>query len=837
MEQGLPMYNGAVPQAAQQRFVGMPSLPKVQGMGEVFDRAVNAGLDIAEKYSRVHDFGEQQRAEHEYRLNELEMQKGLEKGLTARWGTKDSFFNEDGSRNEDNIAAFTGKWQEANERIAKSFWLRDTAMRDNALMSERNDDLAAKVELQTMQAEIGNKRRAFEANYALAVEQGDHTGALFALEGAVQNGHILPAEAQRRKLQLRRKTLKDAAAVGGSVVVNGQEYSGASAGLAVVRAKEGGVEVQGSKAEGQSGGDLTLDEERMAAAGLVNDEGLPLTLQAGRLSEVEAAAAEGQEDEEEIKLQGEGLRTLGKAGEMPVVGQEDGVAARSMTLSEAKLGAVSGGDVAAAREDSVLLPAGDVADLRLREEQRQWTLLPERDVQSFFDAMNDAVRVKDVLREDGGVDLYCESYAPDVVQRVVARANAAGELTAEDAGEMVTVIALDAVHADAGATVDSMLKMFDGAGVYEALGDGDAEVGKVRAAALVRECKERMEAGTNKLGMAAIERMVNARVDEVYRASGRDLARLNPRMKRADGVYESWNARDTDARWHELKHLYLGLRKEFNPGLEDGLSHDEIMDEFDENAQEFYNWYVDGVGKERNAEYKAALKDWYMGQVGMKLADAYAGGGRYADGSGGYAADVTIAREVLKQGVPQVLNADVLAKQREEKQKADENRAAVMRKEAEQQYAKLKGLKEGRSMAKQREEKAKKAAAEKATREEEKRRKAEEKKAQQLEQRKLEVLRARPRRAAWEWDGEQAADGESPACSLPRAEWDALVEELGYDGSTNVYVRLGSRKVLVTGYHEGTGLRLNTPAAMLLQDKKKKVLHVSGELGFSYSFK
>ena len=85
----------------------------------------------------------------------------------------------------------------------------------------------------------------------------------------------------------------------------------------------------------------------------------------------------------------------------------------------------------------------------------------------------------------------------------------------------------------------------------------------------------------------------------------------------------------------------------------------------------------------------------------------------------------------------------------------------------------------------------------------------------------------------------QAADGEAPACSLPRAEWDALVEELGYDGSTNVYVQLGSRKVLVTGFHDGAAVRLNTPAAMLLQAKKKKddALRTYGDLGYSYSFK
>ena len=656
--------------------------------------------------------------------------------------------------------------------------------------------------------------------YDLAVAEGRIGDAMGLVDRGAEMGLFTVNRGKVMKVGLRGKGLRAAGAAGEPVKVNGKVYTGASAGLAVARAKEGYEDVQGAKDKVQG----------------AEDKG-PLPSEVVTPSDSSVAAGLRSSDLP-VAIASEGLSTLGPNGELPVVGQQDGAAAQFMTLNEEQLASVSAGDVAQVAKMNEFLEPG-VEPEALSEERKLWTLLPVDDVRTFCGMMDDSLSVLEVAGADGGVGYEVKAYAPDVMQRVVARANAAGELTAADAGEMVTVIALDAVHADAGASVESLLKMFEGAGVYEALGEGDAEVGKVRAAAMVRDVHERMQHGTNKLGMEAIERMVQARVEEVYRASGRDLARLNPRMKKEDGVYEAWDARDTDARWHELKHLYLGLRKEFNPGLEDGLSHDDIMDEFDEHAQEFYNWYAAGVGKERNDEYKAALKDWYTGQVSMKLADAYTGGGMYKDGSGGYAADVAVAREVLKEVPPEVLNADVLAKQREVQQKEDEERAENMRKVAAEQYAKLKGLKEGRSMVKQREEKAKKAAEDKAAREEEKRRKAEEKKAQQLEQRKLAVKRARPRRAAWEWDGVQAADGEAAACSLPKAEWDALVEELGYDGSTNVYVQFGSRKVLVTGFHDGDTVRLNTPAAMLLQEKKKKgdTLRTYGELGYSYSFK
>lgn len=803
----LPLYNGAVRQGAQQQFARVQA-PHVENMGGMVDSALQQLGTEADKVIKLHDFGVQQDVEAKQRENDIEAEKEFMRRSALPWGDEDSFYLADGRVNDDSVKRYIAEQQQKNVLVEGNYWGGEAKLEHAARVSDVNGRLAQKVTLGLAAQENANRRRAFEANYELAVERGDMPGALRALADAERAGQLLPAEVAKRKLQLHKKQLKDIGAAGGSVVVNGQEYSGASAGLAVARAKAGRAVVGVTKDEEQS-------EVGVASA---------------------AAPAELQRDEVVAETEGSEGLTLGADGSVPVIGQ-DAAAAESVTLDEERMSRVSAGEVNefAAGYANELVEGRPESGREKSEEERSWTLLPQRDVRDFFDSMNDSVRVKQVLRGDGGLDLFCESYAPDVVQRVVARANAVGELTAADAGEMVTVIAIDAVHANAGASVESLLKMFEGAGVYEALGDGDEAVGKVRAAALVNECKERMEKGTNKLGMDAIVRMVAARVDEVYRASGRDVGRLNPRLEKK----QKWVDRE-DRRWHELKHLYLGLRKEFNPALQDGLSHEKLMKEFEGNAQEFYDWYAgrDGIGTQRNAEYKAALKDWYTGQVSMRLADAYVGGGRFKDGSGGFAADVAVAREVLKEVPPEVLNADVLAKQREVQQKEDEERAENMRKVAAEQYAKLKGLKEERSTKKAVEEKAKKKAEEKAAREEEKRLKAEEKKAQQLEQRKLAVKRARPRRAVWEWDGVQAADGEAPACSLPKTEWNALVEELGYDGATNVYVQLGSRKVLVTGYHEGDTVRLNTPAAMLLQDKKKDAaLRTYGDLGYSYSFK
>lgn len=280
------MYNGEVQQVARQQFAQVPQLPKVQGMGEVFDRALNAGLNTLDKYSRIHDFGEQQRVEHEYRLNDLAMRKAMENGLTAKWGTKESFFNEDGSRNEDNIAAFTHKWQEANMGISKSLWRQDFIERDMSLLSERNDDLAATVDLRTSEAQLANQRRAFEANYALAVEQGDYAAAVNALQGAVDCGRLLPAEAKARNLQILRKMekgrLADARARGPKGAA--ETIAALLAELGAEGAHAGVVGVPGGAegARAAQGEDLTLDDGLVAEA-LDNGGGDALTLDGQRM--------------------------------------------------------------------------------------------------------------------------------------------------------------------------------------------------------------------------------------------------------------------------------------------------------------------------------------------------------------------------------------------------------------------------------------------------------------------------------------------------------------------------------------------------------------------------
>ncbi|MBQ7022134.1 MAG: hypothetical protein IJN29_01035 [Akkermansia sp.] len=204
MQEGLPLYNGALPVAAQQKLVGVPQLPQGQLMGAAFDAAVDDGLRIVDTYTRLHDFAEEQRVEHQLRLNDRKMQEELFRAQNARWGSKGSFFNADGSVNEDNVAAFCSRWRDANDGIERTFLRRDNAIRDAGRMSRQNDDLTTRVELWTMKQALANGRKAFEANYGEAMASGDHAGAARAVAGAVASGHISEAEGRLRLTRARQ---------------------------------------------------------------------------------------------------------------------------------------------------------------------------------------------------------------------------------------------------------------------------------------------------------------------------------------------------------------------------------------------------------------------------------------------------------------------------------------------------------------------------------------------------------------------------------------------------------------------------------------------------------
>ncbi len=756
MSRELPMYEGARREAAQVQVVDSVRLPRVQGMGEVFDRAVDAGLRAAHSYGKLHDFGVRQRVEHELRMNQDEMDEEFQRGMEARWGAEGSFYNADGSRNEDALAAFKEKWRERNEGIGRRYLLRESALEDAGDMMAVNDAMSRRVDAATLEGEFSNRRRVFNDNFELALKQDDYEGASAAVRGAVEAGQITEAKGRSMLLDIGRRRLRGGGGgygSGRSVNVGGEEFSGLSAALA-------------------------MEEARGRARGVA----VP---QHGRYAESGAERGGGSE--------GEGVVSAAPAEDFSAMGQE------------------------------VITDVRDVSGVL--------TMMPQSEFDGVSDIFSDDVRVLTMTGGQGETLVSCAAYAPECVQRVAAVGNARGGVDAEQARMMVARIALDRVADNPEVTDAQVVDVFKDAGIFEAMGDGDAAVGKERCRAIVGECLNRGRGDSKKLGMAAIEPMIKAHLNSPEFAASREWGRvsaLNPSLAKGD----EWDKSDLDdagrKRWFALYDVYKKYRSEFKPDAVGELA----KEEFEANAQAFYEWYKkDKMPGLKKADLEAA-SDWYKLQVTSRLQEkVYESGGDAAySGYSGYGADVQVARDVLRTPPPERLGADELMEVSRRNQAMDEARSMKFRQRARESYEQLKGMKQDFALS-----------SEKAKKEKEQKAKTAEQQAEKAAARKLYVARSTPREDVWKWDGKNAADGAAPGCLIPEAEYQRLHDELGFDGSQLVYVQVNGAKVLVTGVSKSGKIELNAPAVAKIQKKpnrkKGERWKTDGRIEYSYYFK
>lgn len=470
------------------------------------------------------------------------------------------------------------------------------------------------------------------------------------------------------------------------------------------------------------------------------------------------------------------------------------------------------------------------------------TLMPQEEFGGVSDAFSFGARVLTLPQNDGGVSVSAAPYAPECVQRVAAHGNVHGGVDAEQARMMVARIALDAVADNPGVTDAQVLSMFDDAGIYEAMGEGDAAVGKERCRSIVAEMVARGGADTDKLSMTAIEPMIRAHMSSQAFAESREwgrMAALNPGLEDDD---DEWDKSDLDdagrKRWFALYDVYRKYRREYMPTA----AGEPDKDEFEEHAQRFYRWYMKTKYVELRRADMAAAKDWYTMRVAMELrskayVDAEGSGVRYA----GYGHDVQVAREVLRGMPPSSLGADELVAAGVEMQRRDEVRSEAFRRAARGDYEALRGLKRDFAESGDRAKKEREREAQREAREAERAARAEERRAEREAARRLFVARSASREAEWVWDGQNAPDGAQPGCLLPEAEYRRLHDELGFDGSQVVYVQVNGARVLVTGVSKSGRLELNAPAVAKVQKKpnsrKGESWKTRGRLGFSYYFR
>lgn len=524
----------------------------------------------------------------------------------------------------------------------------------------------------------------------------------------------------------------------------------------------------------------------------------------------------------------------------------------ALAMEDARHGAVSSdvSGVPADEADEAAPVQGDFSvpdaltatPVQVQDMREALTLMPQEEFGGVSEAFSFNARVLTLPQNDGGVSVSAAPYAPECVQRVAAHGNVHGGVDAEQARMMVARIALDAVADNPGVTDAQVLNMFDDAGIYEALGEGDAAVGKERCRSIVAEMVARGSADTDKLSMAAIAPMIRAHLSSQSFAESREwgrVAALNPGLAADD---DEWDKSDLDedgrGRWFALYDVYRKYRQEYMPTASGVLD----KDEFEEHAQRFYRWYMKNKYGELRRADMAAAEDWYTMRVAMELrskayVDAEGNGVRYA----GYGHDVQVAREVLRGMPPASLGADELVAASVEMQKRDEVRSEAFRRAARGDYEALRELKRGFAENGDRAQRARERKAQQEAREDERAARAEERRAEREAARRLFVARSTPREAEWVWDGQNAPDGAQPGCLLPEAEYRRLHDELGFDGSQMVYVQVNGARVLVTGVSKSGRLELNSPAVAKVQRtpnaRKGERWKTSGRLGFSYYFR
>lgn len=199
----LPIYNGVMPQAAQQRFVRVEA-PKVEAQGHILDKAIEGAMKVGDKLVELHDLGVQNEEEHKLRENELAKQKEFRRRLELPPGSEGSFFLADGRENEEAMASFAHEWQEANRQVSGGYIRPDNMLRGQGRIDAVNDEVKGRVFLGVQARALANQKQAFEDNFALASEMGEWAEAERIADAAGNAGQISRARADRLMFESRQ---------------------------------------------------------------------------------------------------------------------------------------------------------------------------------------------------------------------------------------------------------------------------------------------------------------------------------------------------------------------------------------------------------------------------------------------------------------------------------------------------------------------------------------------------------------------------------------------------------------------------------------------------------
>lgn len=795
MARQFQVYDGAAPQSAQ---VGGKQVPLFAGIpqnGAAVDAAIGEAQELGVKIARLHDLGLQQRVTQERDRIRTELDVELQKAADVAWGSDESLFRADGSVNSDRYDAIVARFREEAERVDPGeFQLGENAVRFAGEQEALGEDIGLQAMRFTALRSLQNTRKAFNDNLELAVAREDWGAARGLIEDA--RGTLLnDTEAELGLLRLQRGRLRGlgaasrGAAVPPTLSVGGREYSGASAALALCEGAENMQSAQGRAV-------LTAEE-------VFGSEPTEPKPEGEQEPEVDDTAALTLSSTAVLPRESE-------AGAITLQPYQDPGRVDTFTLQPVEFENTI--------DAIVRQPASEFAQMvaDLSYDNHIWSI-PDR---------------------MGKPQFSCRPTAPRAVQRVAEEAQRTGEINPETCRSMVARLTMDAVAENPSVTTEQVMKLFDDAGIYEALGGGDAAAGQLRTRAIVEEMKQRTNAGTTTVNMETIKAMVAERVNRPGFFRGHafyDVWRNSPRLRQGDKWEYPDNPEGQQA-WSAVLRVYKEYRRDFNPSLPilaHSLSeqelHDAYVEEFEESAGDFVTWYRKEIYEDERKAAVEAATDYYMGAITEALRNNLSVDASGRATYGGYASEVSIAMRQLMTELPERPQDEVLTRLERTAEEGDATRSQELRLKAQRDYERLGRMREQHAANGAR-------AAREAERQQRNEAKAEEREAA----RRLHVARSTPRQRAWVWDRQNAPDGEQPMCTIPVAEYERLRDELGYDGSQMVYIRVGSTKVLVAGTNDTERIQLNTPAVMKIQprpsQRRNERWRTRGDLGYSYVF-
>lgn len=205
----LPIYNGAMPQAAKQQVVQVGFTPKVEPQGEVVDRAIEQAAGVANKLIDLHDFSEGQKTELERRRIADEASDALQAKMSLTFDDPESLYRPDGQVDEDKLTAFVSEWTQKYHGVQASFWKTENALKDGYRQQDDADRLNRSIRTAVLGRELQNRRQYFNDNLQLALLKGDYDGAHRAVDDAGDGGMLTETQRKIEHLKIDQRAEKE----------------------------------------------------------------------------------------------------------------------------------------------------------------------------------------------------------------------------------------------------------------------------------------------------------------------------------------------------------------------------------------------------------------------------------------------------------------------------------------------------------------------------------------------------------------------------------------------------------------------------------------------------